>query len=762
MNHRSQSRRTFLKTAAATAGTLGIGGFAPAGTETARAAANGPTASVGRRKDGRTVLLINGEPVPGIGVLGPPTWAPDRDKSDVKASVDAGIRIVLVDMYGNWTGPQKWDFNTALQKLQQARDMHPDVWLICRMHVDAPPWWRTANPDDTTRYNNSTGTEYAASMGSEKWLADSVEYLTAFIRAIEESPCGPRVIGHSLMCAHGGEWAYTGAGEGRIGDYSPAGLKYFRAWLRRKYGNQSWIDQVQVPTEEERLRSHPGFIRDPKLDSLSIDYDLSFSDMTVDNILAWSRVVKKETGGRCLVGIFYGYLTWQTGLINATAPNGHLALRRLLDSPEVDFFTAFPSYDVREPGQAAHMLMPPETVQAAGKLVFNECDNRTHLTKITTPFRLHLSRDQRDPVTGPQLWSGMWNLWPLENEQLAVDVMRREFCHHLIRGASYWWYEMDGGWYSPAILKDFTMEQEIARRAMDWDMSSTSQVAGVVCGVSPVYHSLFRMFDTDPQPPLVDLNCDMSTREMYKAGAPIDWWMTEDLSRPEMEQYRALYFNNATFLDDGRRKALEGLKRDGRAMIFIGYPGLVNDGKLDAASATRTTGIRLKLVPTRDAARLTIRDYNLPCTRDLQAMTVLGSGAVISPRLIPDDPDAQTIAWWPDGSPAAAVKKMKGWTSYYFPVPPNNAWLFRAIFRDAGCHIYTSKTCKDIVYANKSLLAVHTCHYGQPVFLPRPAKVTHLFTGKVWAETTDRIDLGRPWHWSGGTDLFRVEYLEKG
>ncbi len=279
--------------------------------------------------------------------------------------------------------------------------MNPDVWLIARIHVDAPPWWRAANPDECTRYNSSTGTEYAASMGSEKWLADSAEFLTAFVKAIEGSPASKRVIGYSLMCAHGGEWAYTGAGEGRIGDYSAPALRYFRAWLKRKYGDQAWIDTAGVPTEEERARSLPGFIRDPKTDARAIDYDLAFSDMTVDNILMWSRVVKKETGGRCLTGVFYGYLTWQTGLTNAVAPNGHLALRRLLESPDVDFFTAFPSYNVREPGQAAHILLPVESIQAAGKLVFDECDNRTHLTQGTPQVRLHMARDQRDPSPGP-------------------------------------------------------------------------------------------------------------------------------------------------------------------------------------------------------------------------------------------------------------------------------------------------------------------------------------------------------------------------
>ena len=142
---------------------------------------------------------------------------------------------------------------------------------------------------------------------------------------------------------------------------------------------------------------------------------------------------------------------------------------------------------------------------------------------------------------------------------------------------------------------------------------------------------------------------------------------------------------------------------------------------------------------------------------------VLGSGAVIAPRLIVDDPKAQVIACWPDGEPAAAVKKNDGWTTYYFGVPPNDAYLFRGIFRDAGCHIYTHNTCRDIVYANKSLLSIHSTHYGQPVRLLRPARVTDLYSGQVIVENGDTINLGRSWQWNGGTHLFRVEYAaEKG
>lgn len=709
---------------------------------------------------GRTRIVIDGKPVPQIAYLGPVPFDGKHQTTSLLETVDAGVRIVLVDGGGHWTAPGKYDFSDYLRKLDTVAKLAPDMWLVLRIGLNAPDWWRHANPDECIRHADSQGPEANASMGSDKWIADSSDYLKAAVLAAETSPIGSRILGYSLMCAHGGEWVYPGAGGGRLGDYSPAALRYYRNWLRRKYGNEPWIDAAQIPTPQERGRSLPAMLRDPKLDQRVIDFDQAFSDMGLDNILAMTGLIKQLTASRRLTGVFYGYLLWQTGLVNSVATNGHLALRRLLDSPDIDFVTSFPSYDVREHGSAAPILLPVESIQAAGKLLFNECDNRTHLTKCeSTADRFYRVRNNRDPLNGPPLEQGTFNLLPLELPQFSVDILRREFAHHLIRGSAWWWFDMAGGWYSgKEINGEFRKQMEIAKATLDWDMSSVSQVAGIVSGQSPAYHSMMRMFDVDPQPSLVELQADLSTREMYKAGAPIDWLMMDDLNRPAMEQYRALYLHNPTFLTDVQRKALDKLKCDGRVMIFIGYPGLVADGKLDDQAASRAAGMKLKLVHTRAAARFVPQDYDLPCLQDATAQLAIGGGVVLSPRLIVDDPQAQTIANWPDGAPAAAMRKHDGWTSYYFPVPPNNAQLFRAIFRNAGCHIYTSPICHDVLFANKSLLALHTNHYFQPVTLPRPARVTDLFTGSVVVEEGTQLPTGRPWHWTGGTNLYHVEY----
>ena len=93
-------------------------------------------------------------------------------------------------------------------------------------------------------------------------------------------------------------------------------------------------------------------LRDPALDRLAIDYELCLSDIVANCLLSWCSVVKQATGRKRITGAFSSYLMWQSGLVNALPTNGHLGLRRLLDSPEIDFLTGITSYDNREAGGA--------------------------------------------------------------------------------------------------------------------------------------------------------------------------------------------------------------------------------------------------------------------------------------------------------------------------------------------------------------------------------------------------------------------------
>ena len=71
--------------------------------------------------------------------------------------------------------------------------------------------------------------------------------------------------------------------------------------------------------------------------------------------------------------------------------------------------------------------------------------------------------------------------------------------------------------------------------------------------------------------------------------------------------------------------------------------------------------------------------------------------------------------------------------------------------RDAGCFVYS--TNNDILFINRSLLALHVVDCIQPLDLPKPCKVTNLFDGQVIADKAARF-MPRG---SGATHLYRLE-----
>ena len=692
---------------------------------------------------GRTAIFVDGQPIPGMAYYG---HGSERVWSDM---ADLGMPVFFISTGPHWKGPDDYDFSSFHERVKRLGEKAKDVWLIPRLNTLAtPPWWADANPDEVTRYAHAPEKpgelfpDYRnprqASMASKKWMHDVGKMLRALVASVESSPHADRVLGYMLNMGGSEEWVYWGAQLGLIPDYSPPARRYFQAWLRKKYGPEAWIEKVELPLEPARRRGSPGVLRDPAKDQLAIDFELCLSDIVADCLISFCSVVKDATGGRRIAGAFSSYLMWQTGLVNAATTNGHLGLRRLLESPHVDFVTGITSYDNRGPGGPGSFMLPVESVQRAGKYFFNESDIRTHLLKDHSNVR----------------WTanGLLELRPLQDAAESVDVLRREFCHHLIHGAGWWDFDMTGGWFdAPQIMAEFKKQAKIVRDALAWDMTSVAEVACLVSGAGPAYHPLMRMHDVNNYPALLDLQCDRATRELYRSGVPMDWLMTDDLDAKAMERYKALFFYNATSLSPKQRDAVEALKKNGRALIFVGYPGLATDTGLDVEAASRLVGMKFKLDAHRVAGDLTPKTYDDPALREVKAKLVLGSGAVLGPRLVPDDPDATVLAYWPDGTPGAAVKRHKDYTAYYFPVSPNHPDLFRTMCRDAGCFTYSANN--DILFINRSLLALHVVDSIQPITLPKPRKITNLFTGQTIAESAATF-MPRG---DGATHLYRLE-----
>lgn len=728
---------------------------------------------------GRTALSVDGQVLPGMSYF---SYMYYRGREGIHARyfqemVEAGVRIFFCPWYIDvgpyqsdrtrsltWSEDGTLDFSLVDAWMETLASVSPDLWYMLRIYLATPAWWAEQHPEELVRYAESEamgelrrGFAYTrqASMASERWREEAGEVLLRLVEHVEQGPYADRVLGYMLDSGGTEEWVYWGGQQGQMADYSAPALRAFRAWLGERYGSDEGLAEAwrapgataagaEIPTPEVRRRCDPYLLRDPLRDQPAIDYDLFLSDMCAGTLLSFCRKVKAATEGRRLTGAFYGYLLWQTGLINPAIANAHLGLRKLLDSPDLDFITGITSYDNREPGGPGSFMVPVEAVQAAGKLHYSEVDLRTHLT--STPYSEAWDAKPND----------LQNIWALKNAAQSVAVYRREFAHQLIHGTTWWNFDMEGGWYScPELLEEFGHHSRIAQQAREWDMSSVAEVAGIVSALSPAYHRYAREQDVISAE-WNDLRCDRATANLYRAGVPIDWWMTDDLGREELRQYKVLYFHNAERLTDQEQEWVEELKGEGRTLVFLSLAGAVTEAGVSADTASELTGIRFRLGEDRQPLWIDVTDYDDELTRACMVATTLGTGAVVGPRLEADDPGARVLGVWRGtGGPGAVVKEFGDWRSIFFAAPPNHTALFREIARTAGCHLWTESG--RVVFANRSLLAVHLTSGSEitPLLLPEPMTLTDLITGEVVARQATRFTPADTW-WDT-TLLYRME-----
>ena len=102
-----------------------------------------------------------------------------------------------------------------------------------------------------------------------------------------------------------------------------------------------------------------------------------------------------------------------------------------------------------------------------------------------------------------------------------------------------------------------------------------------------------------------------------------------------------------------------------------------------------------------------------------------------SPILYAPKPEGRVLGVMAaNGRPGLVVKDFGSWRSVWVGAYTISAPILRGILRFAGVHIYDE--AEDIVYANRSWLAVHFSDDGERTLrLPRPATVVDALTGEV-------------------------------
>lgn len=701
-----------------------------------------------KNHNGTPTLFIDGKP----SFYG--TWwtaAPEAEnwiRSDFahENAAETGIHIYAFDVGRHeWTGPAEgrsnhYDFSSVEARYQRILDVDPDARFHLRfyleMHEGFRKWWHELYPEEVEIC--SDGTTYRQSFASQVWREQAKDFLRAYIHHLQKIGLADRVVSYQVGAGHTGEWV-----KGKIsmyyltGDYSKPMERYFRSWLKGQYSEDlslfqdAWNDTkvtfetAAIPSGLEQFQTKYFTFRDPSQEQNVIDYYRCLADLCGNLVIDFCQTVKQATKGRSLAGAFYGYLmelAWNAGFFgegpdseySTYQRSGHLGLRKVLHSPDVDFLVSPYSYGFRGIGGEGCSMLPTESLRIHNKLYLFEDDTRTHTDDHPTYGRaMNLDETQA--------------------------ILSRNLAYVLTHGQGIWWLVNKGAVLTdlePAFTPMLKHFQEIGEFVLQTDRTLSAEIAVLLDDESFFYQTVKNDLDF----PLI---FKQRLTGLARMGAPYDVYLLDDFLQGSLRPYKLYIFLNAFRLDDSRREALKKeLRRDGRVAVWIYAPGYINE-TFGLENMADLTGFQFAKNEHPWPSYLYFSQFEHPITANLTQDLIWGTDSRLGPQFYIDDSDAEILGQvvFAQGTckPGFGIKTFSEWTSIYCAVPNIPAPVLREMARFAKVHLFGEKG--DILYATSNLLGVHTLSGGGRTFyLPKNVEVVYdLFEKKVIAKNVGRF-----------------------
>ncbi len=620
--------------------------------------------------------------------------------------------------------------------------INPKAFFLPRIFTTAPQWWVEENPGELCRYAHGMTTKPSGhnvplreSMASRKYLREVGEAYRLAIRHLLDSDYGKRLIGIHVTGGPWGEHFYWDAycfatDKPAASDVSEPMRLALVDYLKNKYGNdvarlrRAWndddltFDTVRVPGFQRRVETTSGAWRDPAQSRAVMDYFECHHEVVVRMIDHFCRIVKEESDGKLLTVVFYGYTQDE----NWPIENDHRAISKLLRLDSVDVLTAPHTYRRRRLGEDAASRQYLASAALHGKLFIDEGDDQTHL-----------ERQKKKPDHRAHA----------RNMEESQTFLYREFGNMVTHGMGMWYMDLKDCFFrDDTLIKTLGRIKKWADTSMELPRGGNAQVALVSAPESEFYLGYRRSSSNE----IADALYQVQIAELYRAGAPFDWYLIDDLETIADADYRVYIFLDCFYLTEKQRKTIESLQADNRTLIWFYAPGYASQDNLSQERMERLTGFRFEQHEQGVLQGVMPSGRRLGVNKTQKTLfTVLPEEGVFQLATGVDNLEHRTVL---------ARKNHDNWTSVFSTVPGIPDTLLRKLYTEAGVHVYTD--CGDVVSANKSWLMIHTRTAGtKRIHLPaRYKKVTEITRERVLGENLESFTVKLPQH---VTAIFMLE-----
>ena len=584
--------------------------------------------------------------------------------NEMKLAGEVGVNLIEVEPLLPWSGLSSGMF-------AQAVESNPNALFIPRIGIYPPFYWKKVNGADKI-YVDENGKVVDvydhASLASDDFIADVKKQLETTIRYYHNSPYKDRVIGYHLVYLSGGEWFYPEVG-GHFFDYSKVNRLRFIKWLKERYSNindlnKAWhknfknFDEIQIPPPEELNRGDDGVFRDPAQQRAVPDYFEYHNNLVADRIAELGACVKKLTSGRSLMLAFYGYENELVGNggSRGVGHNGHMAMRRLLQSPNIDILCSPVSYFDRDPAGPCNVMTMVDSALLAGKMYIQEDDSRTYLW--------------------PRAEQGLF--YP--TEWSTLQCLRRNFGVYATHNEGMWWMDLsaNGCLNSPVIWETNGMLRKINQDMVDQQTPYRPEIA-------LLYDEQTYFYLKSDCNNLTGPNSYQQRSIFQSCGAPVGYYFVNDLKKIP-DSVKLFVFVNTFRTTQEQDKLIEEIKKKGRTLLWFYAPGYLTETNISLQHMEKLTGFPLLKRGESIVPEAIVSAQENSSVKTLNGHR-FGSPRPLAPTFYGDVARGgfETLASYAEGNqPAMLLKRNPEWTSIFCGVPSISVPMMRAVAREAG------------------------------------------------------------------------------
>ena len=619
--------------------------------------------------------------------------------------LSSGLNSILgvpYSLYGeSWIGYDSYDFTPIDRQIELFLQNAPQGYFALMLQLDTRDWYikKENCPNSFTNLSQIAG--------DSKWRAQAANYLKAVLNHVEEK-YGDRFYGYFLLGGTTTEWFSNR-------DYfAPHPMK------ERDYRRFTGCPEAVLPQQAEICRPKETVFYAPDADRNVIDAVRYHCQIIADAILYFASEAQQVLKHRKLVGVYYGYLFELAGarLWN----DGSLDYMRVFNSPDIDMISSPSSYAFRKHIDPSAFMVTYDSLNRCDKLYYLEFDHITHLAPQYIEGHGIPGYDSK-----------------LKNEQETIDIMRRDFCLTLAKGAALWWFDMFEGWfYSEGMMNEIACMIRISEKLSVLPAENVSEIAVFAEGGESLYH-------VNKESALNTPLLSAQRGGLAYLGAPYDVFDISDLDRIDTAKYKLFIFLDAFCITAEQRAVIEEkYKTGGKTLLWCYAPGYIGENGMSADNISALTGIHV-----------------LPYTGT-------GTKAVAFGKTYGFDRRYETMFCAADGEPlgryetdsacALARKNCGDFTGVYSALGNLPGAVLREIAKAAGVFLYSESD--DPVYVNS--LCVGVCAHNDGTVslnLPDSGELTELFSGQKARAENGKLSFSMR---AGEVKLFLRSYKQDG